>query len=402
LALAIMSLSINSALEQQVDLLSGELGTQLEVRPTGSFGGFGLSEPMDEAILDQIANLPHVASIDKVLTINLRSGQSRVTLTGIEASGNLNDVGGGVANLVSGRYFTSADQGKMLAIISADTAVDQQLVPGDTIVLADMEFEVAGLFESATRFGRMSMFIPLQTLQEISDQRGKVSQATVTADHLENIDTLAASIREIAGENVDVVVPQERQLAMFETTLGNLAGANTTNLVVALTVAGITIFFTLLLAVRERAREIGVLKALGASAGDLLTGFAWEGMTLALLGCLVGVIIFGTAGQAAAGWFLDNAVEASTPDMTGQLTEIGGRFGGQMGGFRDGFDRSSLGNIASRLNPASLITDNLQVSLSANLLATVFAAAALLGTLGGLLPALLALRLKPAEVLRND
>jgi len=400
LALAIMSLSINVALEQQVETLSSELGTQFEVRPAGSFGGFGAAEPMDESILEEIADLPHVLSIDRVLTVNYRSERNRTILTGIESVENLTIFGGGSANLVSGRYFTDSDQGQMTTIISADLAEENLIGLGDLFIVGEMSYEIVGLFDSETRFGRMSIFVPLQTLQIVSEQEGMVSQATVTADHLENIEVLVSSIREFVGEDVDVIIPQEQQLSTFENSLSTMTGANSTNLFVALTVAGITIFFTLLLAVKERAREIGVLKALGASASDLITGFAWEGLTLAILGCLVGVIIFGTAGQAAAGWFLDNTLESSNRNMTDHLPdEIQG--GGQRGGGFIGIGQGR-NSLVTRFNPASLFTENLQVSLSPGILVTIFATAAFLGTLGGLLPALLALRLRPAEVLRND
>lgn len=404
LALAIMSLSMNQALDQQVNQLAGELGTELQIRPAGRFGGFGTGEStLTEDIMNEIAVLPNVVSVDKVLTVNMRLEQGTrsgmTSLTGIESVDRLNVFGGGTATLTTGRYFAPEDQGEMVAIISTATAEEQELGVGDIYLVQEHEFEIVGLFESEILFGRISTFVPLLTLQNIAEQEGVVSQATVIADRVENVQTLAASIRELVGEEIDVVVPQERQLAMFENTLGNLKGSNATNLVVALVVAGITIFFTLLLAVRERAREIGVLKALGASARDLITGFAWEGLTLAVLGCLIGIIIFGTAGQAAAGFFLDSALDSSAQDIGSQFPGMGQPRGeGFLRGRFEGLD-SRLGDL---LNPASLITENLQMSLSARTVVTVFAAAALLGTLGGLIPALFALRMKPAEVLRND
>lgn len=45
-ALAIMSMSLNNALEIQLDSMAAEMGTQFEVRPAGSFGGMGMGEPL--------------------------------------------------------------------------------------------------------------------------------------------------------------------------------------------------------------------------------------------------------------------------------------------------------------------------------------------------------------------
>lgn len=397
LALAIMSLSLNQALELQVDELAGELGTELQIRPAGRFGGFGSGEStLAESVLEEVAALPQVESVEKIFTVNMRveQGMGMVSLTGIESTDSLNLYGGGTATLSSGRNFSPEDQGEKVVIISTATAEEQGLDIGGTYLIQESEFEVVGIFETEITFGRVSTFVPLQTLQEFTDQAGALSQATVNADRVENVQDLAAAIRGLVGEEVDVVVPQERQLVMFESTLGNLTASNATNLVVALTVAGITIFFASLLAVRERAREIGVLKAIGASARDLLTGFAWEGLTLAVLGCLLGIIIFGTAGQAAAGFFLESAMESPDPILEG------GR-GGE-GFFRGRIQDFDLEGLGSRFNPGRLILNDLQVSLSSGIVATIFAAAVGLGTVGGLLPALLALRMKPAEVLRND
>lgn len=405
LALAIISLSLSQALELQVDQLAGELGTELQIRPAGRFGGIGNAESiLTESVIDEVAALPQVESVERQLSVYLRPGQSTIPgtrpdqgtdlgivfLTGIESTESLNLYGGGTASLESGRYFQPADQGVMVAIISAATAQEQGLNIGDTYEIHSGEFEVVGIFATEIMLGRMSTFVPLRTLQEFTDQPHALSQAVINADRVENVQSLVAEIRELVGDEADVVVPQEGQLSMFQSTLGNLSASNTTNLVVALTVAGATIFFASLLAVRERAREIGVLKALGVSARDLMTGFAWEGLTLAVLGCLLGIIIFGTAGQAVAGFFLESSMETPVPGFEG------GR-GGEEHRDRWG-DWGGLG----RFNPGRLLFDNLQVSLSTRIVATIFVAAAGLGTLGGLLPALLALRMKPAEVLRND
>lgn len=397
LALAIMSLSMSQALEQQVDQLAGEMGTELQIRPVGRFGGMGMGEStLTESTLADISQMSHVQSVEKVLTFMQRGEQSMVSLTGIESTESLNVYGGGTATLASGRFFTPEDQGQQVVIMSSASAETLALVPGDTYEILGHDFEVVGLFETEVMFGRMSTFVPLLTLQNLTEQPGIISEATVTVDRVENVQTLAGSIRELVGEEVDVVVPQERQLAGFESTLNSLGGSNSTNLVVALTVAGITIFFTMLLAVRERAREIGVLKALGATARDLVAGFAWEGLTLAVIGCIVGILLFGTVGQATASWFVDSALESTTPDM-GRFPKMPGGQGGDFFGGPRGFDR-----LGAMFNPTSLITDNLQISLSPNIVGTIFAAALLLGTLGGVLPALFALRMKPAEVLRND
>jgi putative ABC transport system permease protein len=58
---------------------------------------------------------------------------------------------------------------------------------------------------------------------------------------------------------------------------------------ITLFVGGIGLFSVLLISVRERVREIGVRKALGADEGDILRLFLSESLTLAALGAGIGV-----------------------------------------------------------------------------------------------------------------
>jgi putative ABC transport system permease protein len=71
----------------------------------------------------------------------------------------------------------------------------------------------------------------------------------------------------------------------------------------ALAVASLGIVNTLVMAILERRREIGIMKALGASDGDVKRIFFFEAATMGLLGGMLG---------AGLGWLIGHVINFGT------------------------------------------------------------------------------------------
>ena len=128
-----------------------------------------------------------------------------------------------------------------------------------------------------------------------------------------------------------------------------------------LAIGGVGLANIMLVSVTQRTREIGILKALGATRRSILAQFLLEAMTIVTCGGLLGV---------AAGWGITA--------LLGTLPLLGPLFK----------DTSGTGDIHLRISMAAVLTSTI-------LLETV-------GLVAGLLPALKASRLDPIEALRYE
>lgn len=383
LALAVSMLAVQSGVEQQVRGITDTIGTAVTISPAGSFGGFGLTASIDQSLLGDIASVPHVAAVNHHLigalagTSNALSGggmRQRRFVFGTDLLGSLSLMGSEVT-LASGRAFTAADQAGLTVILGQQLLEEQGLALGGTYRLEGQELEIIGVIDgTGNRFFGNATVLPLSLAQDVLGMPGQITQATVTVDNLANVDSVVAALQAALGEMADVISGSNQPMRQAGQSLSTIQSSMQTGLIVALVAAGLVIFCTMLLTVRERTREVGVLKVLGASPLDLISGFAVEAVSLALLACIVGSVLFAIGGNTIAQTMM------AGQSGIGQSARMFGLGGGQL--------LSRVGGLDVQLRLADL--------------GKLVIASVGLGVLGSLLPALYAVRLKPAEVLRND
>ena len=107
-------------------------------------------------------------------------------------------------------------------------------------------------------------------------------------------------LRQHNGERDVTVITQDAVLATFDRILSALTFAVGGIAAISLSVAGILIMNVMLIAVSQRVREIGLLKALGAPAAQIRNLFFAEAILLSGIGSVVGLIL-GQAGVFAIG-----------------------------------------------------------------------------------------------------
>ena len=115
-------------------------------------------------------------------------------------------------------------------------------------------------------------------------------QALVVADQLANVESVRAGIAEVgytSSAQESIITAVGHYLHVVEIVLSGIG-------VVALAIAALGIANALMAAVRERRREIGVLKAIGARDRDVMRTFLVEAGTLGFVGGVLGTALGGS------------------------------------------------------------------------------------------------------------
>jgi len=120
-----------------------------------------------------------------------------------------------------------------------------------------------------SKFARLhQIFAPLELVQRAYVQEGRISHIFVTAASVDRVSQVERGLRQAFGDAADVISGQSTARA-FPETLGNIEANARMGALAAALVAAVVVLFTMALVTRERTREIEVLKAIGASDGDV-------------------------------------------------------------------------------------------------------------------------------------
>jgi putative ABC transport system permease protein len=391
--LSLAMLAVERGVSSRVAEVEATVGTLIDVRPAGAIGPGPDGELLPLELVDDLALLDGVADVVPLLVARtadpsrpgsgepMQGGPRFGSFTlGVEPDRPLSVPGGGTVEIVSGRSLEPGDAGRAVVVVGALLASERGLAVGSTVEFAGRDFEVVGIHESESRMGRSAVFMPLDTAVEVLGLGG-LTQVTVRVTSIGEVDAVREAILAAWGETVDVVAQKDSFAGRFEETLGNLRATSRIGLLLSLIAAGAVVFGTMFLVVRERSREIGILKAIGAGRRDIALQFGAEAVALSLIGALIGVILLGLIGPSVA------SAVVSLAGQSAPAVGPGGMPGAQMFMARQG---------------VGVLLGSLDITVTWALAACAAAGGVALGLIGGLVPALAAANLKPAEVIRGE
>jgi putative ABC transport system permease protein len=208
-----------------------------------------------------------------------------------------------VRRLNRGSYLArrDIDTARRVAVLGAGVATalfgDRDPV-GRQVTIGGVRFRVIGTFE---RLGQSlgvdrdgEVHIPVTAAQRLL-ATDRIDALAVRAPDRERIDALGsdivATLRERHPDNDFSAVTQEQILGVLGDILGVLTGVLAAIAGISLLVGGVGVSNIMLVSVRERTREIGLRKAVGARPRDIGLQFLLEAVLLTTIGGIVGMAL---------------------------------------------------------------------------------------------------------------
>jgi putative ABC transport system permease protein len=315
----------------------------------------GESRPLDEAARLEMAKLPNVTEVYPQIRfmteVRFQGNPYPTVVAGVPASARSD----GAFDGMQGAFFSGPSADEAILQIefakeiskSPSSLVGQDLVlryperqdlsapgknkdsplagtdssptAGFTVVLREKKFRIVGIISTEPEggfggFGRSRVFIPLEIAETLRIAQANDLRAMMRAQASEqlaysNLTVRVTGPRQVADVEAAIkkmgfgafsLLDTTRNLRLFFTVFDLLLGIFGS---LALAVATLGIINTLVMAILERRREIGILKALGAADRDVLQLFFAEAGVMGLLGGILGV---------ALGWMIGRGLTLGT------------------------------------------------------------------------------------------
>lgn len=425
IALILSMLVARGSVLAKIDEVKANAGTSITIRPAGVMGDQGGGDPLTTAQIASIKSTANVSSITSSLTdqlgttdTNLTSSLTlgsfgarqqrfersdnattsdssatetnrpvptpRISVTGTTDPNSVSTTGGTLT--VSSGTTIDGSSSDNVALVGTTLATKNNLVVGSTFTAYGQTVTVKGIYITGNAFQDSGIIMPLGTVQALTNQAGAVSSVSAKVDSSDHVASTVSALKSTLGDKADITSEAE-QAATSVSSLEGIASLTLAGVIAAAAAGALIVLLAMILVVRERRREIGVIKAIGGSSGKVISQFIVEGLTITIIGAIIGFAL----GIAVSGPMTTSLVSNSQNSTATTGTARGVRGGGGFGG---GFARAQ-----SQLN-----TNLTQVTatLTPQILIGAISITLLIALLGSAIPAWLTARVRPAEVLRTE
>ncbi len=289
-ALSSFAEGINTYFQASLEMTGGKIVVQ-QVGAGGFNSGFSGSDITDE----QLQNIMELDGVEDATPMNLyiESGLGfapELIVAGIDPSkGSL--LTGKDIRMYKGRDFEETVGEKNVMVLGRDIAEKNNWDVGDFVKVKNTDFEVVGVMERINNANvDGAAVVHIEDLQEVMGTTTyqmvyilpeDVRNAEAIADNVASMDdTLVASTsKDMARQSAQVV----GQIRLFTFGMGAIAAV----------VGGLGVLNTMIMAVMERRKEIGAMKAMGATGRRIIVHIVTESAAMSLVGGIIGLALGG-------------------------------------------------------------------------------------------------------------
>ncbi len=324
-------ISVGQGAQQGIDESLSDLGAnQISVTATTPDG----LQDLDVENISQIEGVLRVSS-------EVRSNGS-ASFEGADTTLGLIGVSAGYEAIAtptvgSGRFLPeeASAQSARVAVLSAVAANDLGMGfddLGKEFRINGVAFQFIGVLDDADGFGGGgNVYITQSAARSLFAKSPYVSVINIQAVDKESVDSVETAVESYLRITKGFVDDEDAEFIIFNqaalqdavnTVTGTLSLLITGIAGISLVVGGIGIMNIMLVSVRERTREIGVRRAIGATQGQILIQFLMEAVVLSLLGGFIGLVIgqlasFGLANLGDWDFFIDPGTVALALGFSG-------------------------------------------------------------------------------------
>jgi putative ABC transport system permease protein len=444
----------HQAVSQKIQSVKSSIGNTISITPAGFSSFSSVNNSLTTSELSKIALLPHVSAVNETLTDRLTTigsstptfgfgGQSSSSTnnngqTSLTSPVTINTSGSGSSGF-GGHFFVNGgsslptnfslpitiigtndptningtsltlSSGKTIsgtataddALISSAMASKNNLKVGSTFTAYGATMTVAGIFtgSSSSQSLNDNVVVSLPTEQGLSGQSGDVTSAIATVDSLDNLDSATTAIKNTLGSSADVT-SAEQQANQTVAPLNSVKNISLFSVIGAVIAGSIIILLTMIMIVRERRREIGVLKAIGASNIRIMFQFMTEAVTFTLIGAVIGLLIGVIGGNPVTRLLVNNSSTSSSTSISTGIPSAPGtpsvRSGAAVSRGGGGFFRNIGGRAA--VNSFS----HIHAAIGYSIIFYGLAAAVIIAIVGSSIASFFIAKVRPAEVMRVE
>ena len=250
--------------------------------------------------------------------------------------------------LQDGRWLERGDTYR--TVLGANVAANKQVGVGDTIIWRKKKLTVIGVMESTQTFPDNFAVVPFETVRRVMRiPLWAVGSIAVIPESPQITEEVAERItKQVPGVTAE---SPERQIADIRQAMAIFQAIVLSGSLLAAIVGGLSVVNTMIMSVRERTREIGLKKAVGASDRAIVGEYLLEAAMMGLLGGIVGIVLGSILAQVLNAAFAEALSGAPLFVVTPRLVALTMTFAVAIGGVAGLYPAWS----ASRLDPVQAL-----------------------------------------------